>query len=69
MEIELLLHVYVSTRTQTGLGNLRTIDSPCGVFDPELEHCKFAEESWEEHKNPISQGEMCIKLEPKVKCK
>ncbi len=33
------------------------IDSPCGIFDLELEHSnKLDEESWEENKNPLSMG-------------
>ncbi len=34
--------------TRTGLNNLYMIDSPCGIFDTELDQHKFLEESQDE---------------------
>ncbi len=42
-------------RTRTGLSILCMINSPCSVFDPELEPHKFVEESREENINPVSK--------------
>ncbi len=44
LEVEVLLHICLN-RTRTGQSDLRMINSPHGVFDPELEQHKYAEEA------------------------
>ncbi len=41
-------------RTQTGPSNMCMINSPRGVFDPQLEQHWFVKESQYENKNPVS---------------
>ncbi len=53
-------------QTCTGLSNLHMIDSPHGVFDPELEQNKFVEGSQKLKKNYVSMREsmhwICSKI-------
>ncbi len=49
--VELFPRVYAST---TCLSSLHIIDSPFGVFDPELRQHKFVEDRREENKKPVS---------------